>query len=828
VNDGDLGRKIGDGLAEATRRQIAGESPAAIQILEKLETVARAAKHPGLAYLLIQKAGWLRELGRKKEANTALDEAESVCQAMPPKTAPFPGLRMEQGIVARQAGDLPKAESLLREARDLAKGTAIEVMVMSDILANLSSVYADQGRLKEAQSALLEALQFDQKTNDPRALASNLNMLGLRYLNAGDSKTARVYLTRSKEIASEAGLSKELTDANLNLAIVSDEEGQMLEAKAGFQAALADAERTGRQPDIASVKSSLGTVAVREGRFEEARRMLTEALEIHSALGLAEFCVIDLVNLTRSDLSLNDPQQALHHARAALAMVEVHGLVQLLWAAHYCVATTQAAALSQQETPDPNAVNEVLASYEKAVDAIEMMRTGIGRPEERERILVNKEMVYAEGMMLAGVLHLGTIAWTFAERSRGRSFLDSLGATRIGNQAAKHPLGVRRADLTAKLLELHDMTCPEARALVDELRVVRSLISAEAPTVAAVTESQLPGIQEVAAVIPPDTAVVEFFRGPGNRLTAFVINQKGLCAMNTVDCGDNDLVGLVDQFRAEVQYGVPDEPTGKLLFLLLFGEVWSAIEPVGRLFIVPHRELHYVPMAALWFDNSGEGPNRLYMCQRFQVSVVPSASYLVYILKQQRRAPPMTQSLVLGNPTQDLPAAEAEAAAVAKLLRVKPVLGAKALRDRVLHLVEMQAVVHIASHGTYDEHDPLLSGLLLADGRLSVEDLLDARIPADLLALSGCLTGISEQQPGDELVGLARAALAAGVPSIITTLWEVPDDPTREFFARFYGYLLKGMGKDEAIGAAQRSMLADERYSKPANWAPYVLIGDCR
>lgn len=828
MSDKDLDQKIGDDLALATQRQFAGDTKAAIQILEHLEELARPTKHPGLGYVLIQKAGWLRELGRLKEAESALDEAESICRDMPAAIAPLPGLRMEQGVVARQAGDLPKAESLLKDAQSLVVGSPAEVLMMSDILANLSSVYADQGRLEEAQSALLEAMKYDRKTNDVRALASNLNMLGLLYLTAGDRKTARIYLSRSKEIAAEAGLAKELTDATQNLAIVSDQEGQTAEAKSAFLAALEDAERAGRQPEIASAKTSLGIIAAREGKFEEARRMIAGALEMHSALGLVEFCVNDLVNLAQNELSLGNPRQALEHARAALAMAEQHGLAQILWAAHYCVAKTQAAALGQHETPDPTVLNEVLASYGKAADAIELLRAGIGRPEERERLLVDKEMVYAEGMMLAGLLRHGTIAWTFAERARGRSFLDSLGAERIGNQAAKHPLGVRRAELTERLLQLHDMSGPEGQALLDELRLVRSLISAEAPAIAAVTETELPGIQEVAAAIPPDTAVVEFFRGPGNRLTVFVVNQKGFAAMHTVDCGDNDLAGLVEQFRAEVQYAVPDEPTGNLLCLLLFSAVWDAIAPVGRLFIVPHRELHYVPMAALWFHNSGEGPKRLYLCQRFQMSVVPSASYLVHLHKEQRPAPRMTESLVIGNPTQDLPAAEAEAVAVSKSLRVKPVLGAQAVRDRVLHLAKAQAVVHIASHGVYDERDPLLSGLLLADGRLSVEDLLDAHIPADLLTLSGCLTGRSAQEPGDELIGLARAALAAGVPSVITTLWEVGDDPTREFFERFYGHLREGMNKDAALGITQQSMLAEQRYSRPANWAPYVLLGDCR
>lgn len=74
-------------------------------------------------------------------------------------------------------------------------------------------------------------------------------------------------------------------------------------------------------------------------------------------------------------------------------------------------------------------------------------------------------------------------------------------------------------------------------------------------------------------------------------------------------------------------------------------------------------------------------------------------------------------------------------------------------------------MIHVASH-----RDPLLSGILMADGRVTIDDMLDAQILTDLLTLSGCLTGIAGQNPGDELVGLSRAALVAGAPSVITTL----------------------------------------------------------
>jgi CHAT domain-containing protein/tetratricopeptide (TPR) repeat protein len=828
VSGTKLDDMVAAGLGEATRRQLAGETDRAISMLESVESMARPAKHPGLPFVLIQKAGWLRELGRSEQAKAALDEAESFCKTMPPEMAPIAGLRMEQGIVARQSGDLNKAERLLLDAQRQVKGTNLELPMMSDILANISSVFSDQGRMEDAQNALLQAIQYDLKTNDMRALSSTMNMLGLLYMEEGNSKTARLYLMKAKEIASEAGMVKELADATHNLSVLSDGEGKGGEANAGFLDALKSAEQSGRLPEIASAKTSLGILAARDGRFQDARDLFTEALKVHSDLHLAEFCVNDLINLAQNELSLGNPASASGHSQAALKMAQEDGQAQKMWAVHYLTAKTQAAMLKDAENPDPGILEDILASYAKAADAIEILRAGIGRPEERERLLVDKEMVYQEAMTLAGLLRRATLAWSFAERSRARSFLDSLGAERVGRQAEKNPLAARRAELTRQLLEVQDGSGPGAQALIDELRMVRSLIIAEAPAVAALTEAELPKIQDVAALIPPDSAIVEFFLGPGAYLTVFVLNEKGVAAMHTSDLGTFDLAGAVEQFRAEVQYGVPGEPTGSLLFAILFNPVWDAISPVGRLFIVPHRCLHYLPMSAIWFPSDGEGPKRLYLCQRFELSLVPSAAYFAHMVLASRPKVSMSNALVLGNPTLDLPASEAEAIAVAKLLGGTAVVGKLAVRECVLGLSTARSVIHIASHGIYYERDPLLSGVLLADGRLSVQDILDAKIPADLLTLNACLTGVSSQEPGDELVGLARAVLAAGVPSVITALWEVGDDPAREFFGRFYANLLGGLATDEALGHTQRTMIEDEKYAAPANWAPYLLLGDCR
>src|SRR4051812_40294729 len=106
MGEKDAAQKIDECLERATRRQFEGDTPAAIKILEKGEELARTLQDSGLVYILIQKAGWLRELGRLEEAGRALREAELGCEQMSSSAAPLPSLRMEQGIVARRAGDL--------------------------------------------------------------------------------------------------------------------------------------------------------------------------------------------------------------------------------------------------------------------------------------------------------------------------------------------------------------------------------------------------------------------------------------------------------------------------------------------------------------------------------------------------------------------------------------------------------------------------------------------------------------------------------------------------------------------------------------------------
>jgi CHAT domain-containing protein len=94
--------------------------------------------------------------------------------------------------------------------------------------------------------------------------------------------------------------------------------------------------------------------------------------------------------------------------------------------------------------------------------------------------------------------------------------------------------------------------------------------------------------------------------------------------------------------------------------------------------------------------------------------------------------------------------------------------------------------------------------------------------------LSGCETGVNEVRPGDELMGLTRAFLYAGTPSVLVSLWRVADDSTRFLMERFYGHLLSEptLPKVDALQRAILATRAEPGWASFYHWAPFVLVGD--
>jgi CHAT domain-containing protein len=248
----------------------------------------------------------------------------------------------------------------------------------------------------------------------------------------------------------------------------------------------------------------------------------------------------------------------------------------------------------------------------------------------------------------------------------------------------------------------------------------------------------------------------------------------------------------------------------------LIAPVEADIRRAAHLIIAPHDFLHYLPFHALL--DAGLQP----LGERFPISYTPSAS--VYYLCATKQVSPSDRALILGIPDPQAPQISDEVRAVSRVLSGSEVYLGEAATDAVLReRGPGSRFVHIATHGRFRQDNPMFSSISLGNTHLSLFDLYQLNLPCELIALSGCGTGLNIVVGGDELLGLVRGLLYAGTQGVLVTLWDVNDQSTAEFMELFYQALQSDPDKARAVQQATAEIR--RRYDHPYYWAPFVLVG---
>ena len=141
-------------------------------------------------------------------------------------------------------------------------------------------------------------------------------------------------------------------------------------------------------------------------------------------------------------------------------------------------------------------------------------------------------------------------------------------------------------------------------------------------------------------------------------------------------------------------------------------------------------------------------------------------------------------------------------------------------------------VLHVATHGLLDDGAPMFSALVLAagpesreDGLLEAGEIADLRLHARLAVLSACETARGKIAPGEGVIGLSWAFLAAGVPTLVVSDWKTDSAASGTLMVDFHRRLLAGAPVAEALRQAELALRRDPRYRHPYYWAPFVAIG---
>ncbi|WP_172382609.1 CHAT domain-containing protein [Streptomyces sp. MNP-20] len=350
-------------------------------------------------------------------------------------------------------------------------------------------------------------------------------------------------------------------------------------------------------------------------------------------------------------------------------------------------------------------------------------------------------------------------------------------------------------------------------AAEDELEAAEAHVATHAPGLLrgrADGERRIRGtrLDAVRAALPDDALLLMYETFDDDLVTWAVDRHGARHTRRTVH--HRDLACAVRRFHSACASGHHDTADAGALARLLLDPVADAVRGRRRLYVVPHRALTLVPFAVLPLDDVPLG-------EWCVISQLPSASL---VTRPGGGRPPRRDApaLLVGDPAYApgrglarLPGTATEVRAIARLLGTEPLLGDAATAAAVTASAPGRAVLHLATHGVLDERGPHRSHVALAGhDRLTVGDVTGLDLTADLVVLSACHTGRGTATAGGDVIGLVRAAVAAGARHAVVSLWPVDDASGAVLMTYFYEALFARPGTPvaDALTTAQRRLRA--------------------
>jgi len=331
----------------------------------------------------------------------------------------------------------------------------------------------------------------------------------------------------------------------------------------------------------------------------------------------------------------------------------------------------------------------------------------------------------------------------------------------------------------------------------------------------------------IAKDIPEDTVVVEY-AVHGNELVIFTLRAgNGVHAIRQ-RVPREMLRRHIEALNAatESSNGSGIRQSGHALYRLLLEPIERQFDGAKQIAFVPDPRLVNLPFAALR-DGGGR-----YLVQSYALTVEPSAA--VFTRLRRKALSSAARSVLIVTGSDDLGVltfADAEARAIARTYgQVRRLSRDDATAEVFRQHALASDVIHFVGHGVAST-GPRQSGYLLlqgddAQGRLDVKQIAALRLPrTSLVVLAGCATAAGEVRSTEGTISVARAFLAAGVPSIIATLFSIADHDAARFFPRLHQHIARGLSPAEALRQTQLEWI-DQGDDATAMWAAVQVIGE--
>ncbi|MDB9432360.1 CHAT domain-containing protein [Microcystis aeruginosa] len=684
------------------------------------------------------------------------------------------------------------------------------------ILTHLGTVNFERGNYAQAIDYQMQSLLIAQKLGDKELEARIQDQLGSIYLNLGeyfkaveyqlsslviiqDLKNAPDLNTRIEARRYEAGYLGNLANTFKNL-------GEYVKAEEYAQQSLQIAREINNPVIESKALGTLSNISIGKGNYdvakEYAQQKLTITLRINDRQGQFEA----LNSLGNSYFFLKDYSTAIKYFQESLNLSqEIGDIYKKGW-----TLTKLGDAFLKYGN-----FEESEKFLRLGMEAREALRGKVGSNDAYKVSIFDLQVDTYQLLQQALVAQNKTDeALEIAERGRARAFVELLSRRLSPNQTEASPITAPKLEEIKQIAKTQNATLVEYSVIKDKNN----------------TKLYIWVIQSTGKVEFRRVKITKSLNKSLETLVTYARNYMGVRGRGSIE------VVPLDDSEAKNQL--------KQLHKLLIEPIADVLptDPNAHVIFMPQGELFLVPFPALQ-DENGK-----YLIEKHTILTAPAIQVLDLTQKQRVKVQQANPKglVVVGNPTMPkvtvkigeppkklplLPASENEAITIAKLLNTKALTGNQATKTAILSQLPQARIIHLATHGLLDDFKGLgvPGAIALApsgndNGLLTADEILDLKLNAELVVLSACDTGRG-RITGDGVIGLSRSLITAGVPSIIVSLWSVPDAPTASLMTEFYrNWQEKKLDKAQALRQAMLTTM--KNHPNPKDWAAFTLIGE--
>ncbi len=723
------------------------------------------------------------------------------------------------------------------------------------------------GEYKQALAYSQQLLALAQSLNDRPTEASALGNLGNTYRIIGNYDKALESQNQSRTIWHDLGNRRREGQVLASLGSIHYDLGNYGKANAFYLQSLEIAKSVGNEEGVVLLLNNLGGIAGAREEYQEAIAYYKQSLTIAQKIGFRIAEGNALNNIGSFAHVQGNYQEAIAYYERALVIakeiknpqIEGAAIGGLGLASVFLEKYDQALALQEkswqlaQQIGDRKLEAQTLSNWgytlwrsqkyaeaeQKFLASLKLLESLRSNLSDNDKVSIFDTQLHAFNLLQQIMVAQGKpeVALEIAERGRARAFAELLSLRLNSSSVSKSELKSDR-----KVTDLPSVNIADIRRIAQQQKAVMVEYSLIANP-SFIGQGKLKGeyIKLYIWVIQPSGAIA--FR------------EVDLTKLNTpiVDLVDTPIIDLIADIRGlfndagSIETN-PKDVVAKYKELKQLHHI--LIQPIQellpkdantRVIFLPQSILFLVPFAAL-IDSQDK-----FLIDKYTVQIAPAIQVLdlTHQIRQQVQKVNLQEILIVGNPTMpslgnpprqlsSLLGAEKEAKDIATLLNTTFLKGDQATKVEVVEKMKSARFIHLATHGLLEEYrkGDIPGAIALApsktdgqtdDGFLTASEIIAMRLNAEMVVLSACKTG-QGLLTGDGVIGLSRSLITAGVPSVVVSLWSVPDDPTAMLMTTFYKKFQENPDKAQAL---RQAMLATKaKYPDPLNWAAFTLIGE--